>query len=113
VDQHSTTTHTTVPRALQGVEAGLRKLWEKARRAGELIAQLRAEKADLDSKVDQMEGEITQLKEQLAMKEELVRTMSEKQSLAEATGGGITVDGDREALRTKVKELLARINGYL
>jgi len=113
VDQHSTTTHTTVPRALQGVEVGLRRLWEKARRAGELIAQLRAEKADLDLKVEQLEGEITQLKEQLAMKEELVRTMSEKESLAEATGGGIMVDGDREAFRTKVKELLARIDGYL
>ena len=113
MDQHSTTTHTTVPRALQGVEAGLSRLWEKARRAGELIAQLRAEKADLDLKVEQLEGEITQLKEQLAMKEELVRTMSEKQSLAEATEGGIMVDGDREALSAKVKELLARIDGYL
>ncbi|MCZ6777017.1 MAG: hypothetical protein O7D34_11235 [Ignavibacteria bacterium] len=113
MDQHSTTTHTTVPRALQGVEAGLGRLWEKARRAGELIAQLRAEKADLDSKVEQLEGEITQLKEQLAMKEELVQTMSEKQSLAEATRTGSMVDGDREALRAKVKELLARIDGYL
>lgn len=113
MDQHSTTTHTTVPRALQGVEAGLRKLWEKTRRAGELIAQLRAEKADLDSKVGQLEGEVTQLKEQLAMKEELIQTMSEKQSIAEATGGDIMVDGDREAFRTKIKELLARIDGYL
>jgi predicted nucleic acid-binding Zn-ribbon protein len=113
VDQHSTATHTTVPRALQGVEAALRRLGEKARHVGELIAQVRAEKADLQLKVEQLEGELTQLKEQLAIKEELVKTMSEKQNLAEAAGRGIMVDGDREALSAKVKELLARIDGYL
>jgi predicted RNase H-like nuclease (RuvC/YqgF family) len=92
------------------VETALKGLWEKARRAGELIAQLREENSALQSRVDALQDEVRKYQQELAAKEQMLAQAS---AGAEAKRGVLMVNGEREALATKVKDLLAKIEAYL
>lgn len=96
------------------MESALKGLWERVRRAGELIRQLREERQGLLSQVEQLRGDVRQLQEELARKDQMLRKVQAEQPAARAPQGGFALaNGEREALVKKVKELLSKLDAYL
>lgn len=96
---------------LELLESSLHGLWEKVKRAGEVIGVLREEKRSLTNRVDQLEAELRRVQAELQKKELAVK---ELQAGASARAAGIPfADGEREALLHRAKDLLSRIEAYL
>jgi predicted nucleic acid-binding Zn-ribbon protein len=113
VDQHSS--DITPLRALEAksLETSLKALWDRTKRAGELIVQLREDRTGLRRRVDELEQEIVQLKEEVSHKEELIKKISAEPMRPSGKNGVVLSDGERRQLGARVKELLAKIEGYL
>lgn len=95
------------------VESGLKALWERVRKAAEVISTLRSDNKALSEKVDQLEAEMRKLQVDVAQKDHLIRKASTEKQSADAHAGAVLANGEREALSQKVKELLAKLDGYL
>jgi prefoldin subunit 5 len=96
---------------LAQIEESLKVLWEKVRRAGDVISQLREEKQALQAQVTLLQQEVAKLRAELATKEQLLqRATAGAQEMKAAT---LISNGERAQLAAKVKELLARIDAYL
>lgn len=95
---------------VRSVENAVKALWERVRRAGDLIQQLREERQALLVQVEQLRAEVQHVQNELTRKEQLINSMPPA-----GAGDGTKVfgNGEREALAQKVKDLLARIDAYL
>jgi predicted nucleic acid-binding Zn-ribbon protein len=92
------------------VEDGLQALWTVARKAGEELQRLRMENQELLDRVGAREAEIAEIRKEVKAQQELLRKIQEQQQKAEAN---VSLNGDRQMLYARVKELLARIDSYL
>ncbi len=110
MDQNSADTTGPVHGDFRTIESGLKSIWERARRAAEMIAELRAEKRDLQSQVSHLSDEVRQLRDELLRKEQLLKKLG---SEAVSSRGGQIANGERDALIVRVKELLAKIESHL
>ena len=94
----------------KAVEAGLKSLWERVKRAGELINQLRDERSALLARVGTLESEVLRLRQELQKKEDAIKN---GRGAMEAHQNVMFSNGDREALTARVRELLAKLEAYL
>ena len=105
------------PAILQGegrnIESALKTLWEKARRAGELIAALKEENTGLRTKLQEVQAEVEHLKEDLVQRDQTISKLEAEQAEADSKRAEMFSNGEREALAAKVKDLLAKIDSYL
>jgi predicted nucleic acid-binding Zn-ribbon protein len=92
------------------VEDGLQALWAVARKAGEELQRLRTENQELSEQLRAREGELVRMRKDLQQQQELLRKVQEQQQKAEAA---VALNGDRQMLTARVKELLAKIDSYL
>lgn len=97
---------------MKTVESALKALWEKSKRAADLITQLREEKHSLEAQLAAVQSEVDRLTVTVSGKDERIKELEAAGTLSE---GRDTVfsNGELEVLTTKVKELLARIDAYL
>ena len=101
------------PAEAHTLDLTLKSLWDKVRRAAEVIARLRVENSQLQSTVGRMQQELSQQKEDLIKREQEIRKLSaEKTEIQSARTSGFS-NGEREALSARVKELLGKIESYL
>lgn len=92
----------------RAVEAALKALWDRARRAGELITSLREENSSLRSRVEELQARVLQLEEEVEHQRQL------PDPVAEAKPGAVVFgNGERELLISRVKHLLAKLEAYL
>jgi hypothetical protein len=111
VDQN-TAEVTHIPQAdTRAIEAWLKSLWDRAKKAAELISLLREEKAELQTRVASMEEELTRVRQELTKDEEVIRTLSAGRG--EEVDDSVFSNGEREQLSAKVKDLLAKLEGYV
>lgn len=97
-----------------GVENVLRSFWEKARAAGELIARLREEKKGAERRLREMEQEVASLNSEIQSKEqELKRLRAEHVQLTSSNGREFFTAEEKEILRGRIRELIAKINSHL
>lgn len=94
------------------MESGLRSLWEKVKRAGELIGKLREENRSLHAKVDQLDAELRRVQSELQKRDQTIKELNLSQTTVKASGA-VFPDGEREALVLRVRDLLSRIESYL
>ncbi|MEW6511483.1 MAG: hypothetical protein AB1428_11050 [Bacteroidota bacterium] len=92
------------PGDAKATEAGLRALWESARRAAEAITRLREEKRELQLTIERLEKELQQLRQAVA---------EYRHHGAGQSGSTLGAGGERDQLAAKVKELIARLDAYL
>jgi septal ring factor EnvC (AmiA/AmiB activator) len=113
VDQPNTDTNTAVQPDLKTVESSLKALWERARRASEVIHALREERKVLAARVDELAAENRRLQTDLGRKDQLLKSVTA--SVEEAAAKKVTVfpDGDRDAMTARIKVLLAKLESYL
>lgn len=107
-------TETGIATENRTLEASLKHLWEKARAAAEAIAQLRDENTRLRSRLGELEDETLRLKSDTIRKEqEIKRIQAEHAQLATSLNGTDTfTNEEKEALKNRIKELIAKINSH-
>lgn len=102
------------PHVLQGdtkaIDVWLKGLWDRAKKAAEVIARLREEKAELQARVNSLEEELSRLRSDLGKSEEMLRTVASDQNGTDET---FLSNGEREQLSAKVKDLLAKLEAYI
>ena len=113
MDQQPLEINLTFPGNEKAVEAGLKTLWERVKRAAEVISQLREERWALLAKVEKLEGEVLHLRQELKKKEESQKISTQHQTGIDVKQGTIFSNGDRQVLASRVKELLAKLESYL
>lgn len=88
------------------VESSLQKLWEKARRLSEVLLRIQKENQALRRRVEELEGREKQLSGELqGQEQELLKLQS--------NGSGMFTHEEKEALASKIKDLIAKINARL
>ncbi len=97
----------------RNIESALKTLWEKARRAGELIAALKEENALLRSKLEEMQLQLEHLNQELVQRDQSITQLEAEQAEADSKREELFANGEREALALKVRDLLAKIDSYL
>ncbi len=113
VEQQQPETIPGFPAELKAVESSLKALWERARRTSEMIHGLRQDKQELQAKVEQLENEIRRLQQDMTRKEQTLRSVGATGDEASLKKALVIGNGERDALATRIKLLLAKLEAYL
>lgn len=97
-------------RALELVFKGL---WERVRKVAKALEELREEKKSLQATVRALEEQVSNLRQELGQKEQTLRELKgEQRGVVSRNNIAFTVK-EKEALKGRIKELLAKINSHL
>jgi hypothetical protein len=126
VNSHQTTeADVAIARTPDGLEDLLKPVWEKVRGAIALVQALREEKSVLEVQVRELERvgaerlqalerELVALRADLTAREqELKRSKTEYAQLIASGGRQTFSPEEREILKSRIRELIAKINSYL
>ena len=94
----------------KAIDAWLKSLWDKVKKAAELISQLREEKAELQARVASLESDLARIRQQLSKDEDLIQTLSAERGDARQQ---VFTNGEREQLSVRVRDLLAKLDPYI
>ncbi|MBI3788559.1 MAG: hypothetical protein HY276_09950 [Ignavibacteriales bacterium] len=97
----------------KSLEPVLQLLWEKARRVSEAIMKLKEENASLHGRIGELEGTEKHLKEVLADRERELERARQDALRFQSNGNDSFTKEEKEALKSRIKELIARINSRL
>src|SRR2546425_705419 len=98
-------------RLLEGV---FKVVWEKTRATAELIRQLREEKRGLLERVTELEREGERLlAAAMKQEQELKRLRAEHAAMISSADGNVLSAEEKERLKSKIREFIAKINSYL
>jgi predicted nucleic acid-binding Zn-ribbon protein len=96
------------------LEDTVKTLWDKARVISNAVSRLRDEKLSLSTRLVEMEKEVSTLRSDIVSKEqELKRLKSEQAKMMSSNSNEVFTDDERENLKSKIRELIAKINSYL
>ncbi len=114
LNQYPTETETTMSKEVNTLDEALKSVWDKIRLATHLISQLREEKQILSARVDELERQMTLLRSDLSMKDqELKRLRAEHSQLLNANGQQRFTEEEKENIKSKIRDLISKINSYL
>ena len=92
-------------------------LWDRVRHAGDLIAELRSQKGNIQGQLEKAESalgdlqrDLTNAKKEILEKNAIIKDLQQQMARDD---GKMLSNGEKEALAAKARELLARIEGYL
>jgi len=111
--EHQPANAATVQVDVEAVEAALRGLWDRTRKAGELISELRGENTSLRSQIDGLRKELDGLRHEIARKDESFARLQAQREGEEARREAIMANGERDLLATRVRDLIAKLDAYL
>ena len=94
----------------KAIDTWLKGLWDRARKAAELIARLREEKTALEERVALLDAELTKVKEELSRNENALKTLSEQNTV---TASQVLLNGERQEISARVKNLLLKLEEYI
>jgi uncharacterized coiled-coil DUF342 family protein len=98
-------------RMLEGV---FKVVWEKTRATSDLIRQLREEKRGLSQRVAELESEAEKLLQAAVKQEqELKKLRAEHAEMLNSADGNVLSADEKERLKNKIRDLIAKINSYL
>lgn len=97
----------------KGLEGTFRTLWDRVRKAAELIEHLKAENRSLCSKNAQLEQQLADLKAELGEKDEALRVVTEHHQEALSHSDNLFSESEKEAVKSRIRELIGKINSHL
>ena len=104
----------TPEKEASSLEILLKNFWERAHTATDIITQLRSERRALQDRVGTMEKEVARLQaESYAKEQELKRLRAEHQQLLNSNGQEVLSPEERENLKNRIRELIAKISSHL
>lgn len=98
---------------IRTLELTLQRLWEKARRISEIIISLKEENKALRGRVEDFERVEQQLKGQLQERERELERIRVELGRMQSNGNEFFSKEEKEALKVRIKELIAKINSRL
>ncbi|MDD8017484.1 MAG: hypothetical protein PHP42_03850 [Bacteroidota bacterium] len=104
------------PDAVHSVENALSALWEKAREASFLISSLREEKKKLAQRLEELEEELMETKNDLIIKQTHLEQLRNEPTLSEESksNGGVQMsDTEKRILEQKLKNVISKLDQYL
>lgn len=104
----------SVAEDMDNIDTILKTFWEKARFAAELIARLREEKRTLQDQCVKLQDELQKIHSDLSGKEqELKRLRAEHAQILSSISSDVFTTQDKDELKNKIRDLIAKINSYL
>lgn len=98
---------------LRNLETSLQSLWEKARRVSETLLQMKESNQMLRGRVAELEQSERQLRETLMGKEKDLERLHHEVAKLQLNGSEAFTKEEKEALKAKIKEMIAKINARL
>lgn len=95
------------------LEMSLQRLWEKARRVSEIVSGLKEENKTLQDQVAGLERAEQKLKNQLEEGERELERIRAELGRMQSNGNELFSKDEKEALKARIKELIAKINSRL
>ena len=95
---------------LRQLEESLQSLWEKARRVSDVILRLKAENKELQSKLSSLELKERRWTEELRQREREIEEVRAQLAHAQSNGRSLFSKEESEALKSRLKELIVKIN---
>ena len=98
---------------IKNLESSLQVLWEKARQVSEFLAQLKEKNATLQGRVDELEQSERKLKQELQWREKELEGLRQEAIRLQSNGSDLLTKAEKEALKSRIKELITKINSHL
>ena len=96
------------------VDDYLKTVWDRIRSAGDLILEMRREKKILAERLSDLEGQFLIVKSEMNEREqELKRLRAERAQLLSGNGNMGFTEDERATLRTKIHDVISKINSHL
>ena len=111
--QQSVETEVMAQKEFGTLETALRNLWDKARKTSELIISLREDNRALQRRISELETQLAQLQSEIVQKEQEIKKLQSDVSAASSNGNIILTRQEKEELKSKLKELITKINSHL
>ena len=100
-------------RDLKHLAASIQDLWSKARQVSDLLLQVRSDNSQLKSKIAELEQGARELKTLLEQREQELHKLKLEYVQLQSNGSSDFSREEKEQLKTKVKELITKINSRL
>ena len=95
---------------LRQLEESLQSLWEKARLVSDLLLRLKTENKELQSRLSSLELKERRSTEELRQREQEIEDVRAQLAHAQSNGSSLFSKEESEALKTRLKELINKIN---
>ncbi len=100
-------------RDLKHLAAAIQELWSKARSVSDLLTQVRGENAQLKSRIAELEQAEREGKSRLEQRELELHRLKTEYTQLQSNGSSIFSKEEKDELKTKIKELISKINSRL
>jgi chromosome segregation ATPase len=98
---------------LRQLEESLQNLWEKARSVSEMLLHLKAENKELQTRISSLETKERRANEELQRRENEVEEIRMQLVQAQANGSSLFTKEELEGVKSRLRELIAKINSRL
>ena len=98
---------------LRRLEDSLQSLWEKARLVSNLLLRLKTENKELQSKISSLELKERRWAEELRQREQEMEEVRTQLTHEQSNGNSLFSKEESEALKSRLKELIVKINSRL
>jgi chromosome segregation ATPase len=98
---------------LRQLEESLQSLWEKARLVSDLLFRLKTENKELQSRLSSLELKERRWAEELRQREQEMEEVRAQLAHEQSNGNSLFSKEESEALKSRLKELIVKINSRL
>ena len=98
---------------LRQLEDSLQSLWEKARLVSDQLLRLKAENKELHSRLSSLELKERRWAEDLRRREQEIEEVRGQLAHAQSNGSSLFSKEESEVLKSRLKELIVKINSHL
>jgi uncharacterized protein (DUF3084 family) len=98
---------------IKNLESSLQALWEKARQVSESLTQLKEKNTVLQGRVEELEQSERKLKQELQGREKEFERLKQEALRLQSNGSDLLTKEEKEALKSRIKELITKINSHL
>jgi hypothetical protein len=103
-------TEITDKKSLKHLEEALQLLWDKARHVSEVVLRLKTENKELQSRILSLELNERRSMEELRRKERDLNEIRTQLEHAQSNGSSLFSKEESEVLKSRLKELITKIN---
>jgi chromosome segregation ATPase len=98
---------------LKHLADSIQELWAKARRVADFLLQVRAENSQLKTRNAELERSERETKSRLEQREQELHKLRTELVQLQSNGNSIYSKEEKDELKTKIKELISKINSRL
>jgi chromosome segregation ATPase len=98
---------------LKHLAESIQDLWTKARRVSDMLLQARAENTQLQARNAELERSEREVKSRLEQREQELHKLRIEYVQVQSNGSSVYSKEEKEELKTKIKELISKINSRL